>query len=222
MNVKSYLKKLTADRFVSAFALFCIGICCIIWAEQVIDAIVVVLGVVALVFAATNLIKFLRAAPGSRTTLSLFVVLMSFVFGLMLVFRTSLVKDAISFFVGLYIILTSAVNLMDLLSLSRRVSLNPSAFLWPVLGLLVGFLCVSGQFVVPDQLARLTGFVLVIYSVVTIFGLLSVSSFLKTAEIQEAVVVEPSSKSSKFKKSSKASKSSKKSSSSKSSKNSKK
>ncbi|MBR3204511.1 DUF308 domain-containing protein [Candidatus Saccharibacteria bacterium] len=216
--------KITTDKIISGIALFCVGICLIIWAEQVTDAIAIVLGVLCLLYSVIGLVRFLKTPSKTRTTFSLFLVVLAFAAGLLLVAKTDFVKNAISFLVGFFVTLTSAISLVSVFEVRKKTDLKLGSFIWPIVGLLVGILCISGQFIVPDQLARLTGVVLVVYSVVYLAGLFTVASEIKalgkTAKIQEGEIVKD--KTSKKSKSSRSSKSSSGSKSSKSSKSSKK
>ena len=219
---KSILTKLTIDKIISMIALFCVGLCLVIWAEQVTDAIVIALGVILLFFSVASFIRFVAAPSKERSAGSLFFIILGFLLGLLLVMRVDFVKSAISFLVGFYIVLTSAVAIMNIYDIRKKTEIKFSSYFWPIVGLLLGILCVSGQFIVPDQLARLTGVVLIIYAIASIIGFASLSAAIKdakkTAKIQEGQIVKESTSKAKTTKA----KSSKKSSSSKSSKKSKK
>ena len=214
MNRKK-LYKITTDKIVGSLALFCVGICLIIWAEEATDIIAIILGGFALLYSILGLARFITASPRERRSLSLFFIILSFIIGILLILRTDFIKGAISFIIGFYIILTSATAIVDLYDSRQKLGLKLGSYIWPVIGLLVGILCVSGQFIVPDQLARLTGAVLVVYAVAWFIGLLMVSKNIKEAKsspskeapaIKEGKVVKPKSS----KNSSKSSKKSKK------------
>ena len=202
-------KELKLDRIVSCIALFCVGICFVVWADQVTEWIAILFGVIALIYSITKLIIFLRLASERRTTLSLFYIVLSFCAGLLLVSRASFIKEAISFIVGVYIILTSSIQLFNVTELRHRTNSHIGSLIWPIIGMIVGFLCVSGQFIIPDELARLTGIVLIIYAVAYLVGFLTISRQTKevqkradkTLRIKEGEIVkEPKSSSKKVKK----------------------
>ncbi|MBQ3464384.1 DUF308 domain-containing protein [Candidatus Saccharibacteria bacterium] len=175
-------QKLELEKVVSSIALFCIGVCFIVWADQVTDWIAIFLGVVSLVYSIVKFIIFLKATPERRTTFSLFCIVLAFAAGLLLVSRASFIKEAISFIIGVYIVLTSAVRILNLSDLRHRLGSAVGSYLWPVIGVVIGFLCISGQFIIPNELARLTGVGLVIYSVVYLVSFFAVKSALKTTE----------------------------------------
>ena len=68
-----------------------------------------------------------------------------------------------------------------------------------MLGLFVGIFCVTGQFIIPDALATVTGAALIVYGVVYMISLVSFSKAEKTyaaktehKKIEEAVIIKES------------------------------
>lgn len=208
--VKSSFSKHTSDKIVSSLALLCVGVCLAVWAEAVTDWIAVTLGVLALLYAVAGIIRFVRARSSERTTGALFFIILSFAAGLLLVTRTDFVKNAISFIIGFYIVLTSATQFLNIHDLRSRLKEKVGSYFWPVVGMTVGFLCLTGQFIVPDQLARLTGIVLIIYAIVYLIGALTIrkrrdevkKEINRAFGIQEAEIIKTSSKPKKSTKSS--------------------
>ncbi|MBQ3261490.1 DUF308 domain-containing protein [Candidatus Saccharibacteria bacterium] len=168
-------KDSTLDKIVSSIALFCIGLCFVVWADQVTEWIAILFGIIALIYAIVKLITFLRLAPERRTTLLLLYVILSFAAGVLLVSRASFIKEAISFVIGIYIILTSSIQLLNVSDFRRRTKSHAGSYLWPAIGIVVGILCVTGQFIVPNELARLTGLVMMVYAAVYLTGFLTFS-----------------------------------------------
>ncbi|MBQ6320824.1 DUF308 domain-containing protein [Candidatus Saccharibacteria bacterium] len=197
------------DKIVSSFALLGVGVCFIVWADEVTDWIALLLGALALIYAVLNFIKFLRGGPLGRTTLRLFYIILSFAVGMLLVSRASFIKEAISFVIGIYIILTSSVQLLNLSDIRRALGTKVGTYVWSVLGIIVGILCVTGQFVIPNELARLTGVVMVIYAITYLAGFFTCEKSeakvreRDTKRIREGEVVEKSASSAKSHKSNK-------------------
>ncbi|MBR3180464.1 DUF308 domain-containing protein [Candidatus Saccharibacteria bacterium] len=193
MNRKSYFAKITTDKIISSIALFCVGLCLIVWAEQVTDLIVVALGALSLLYSFVGILRFVKASPKERTNFSLFLIVLSFVLGLLLIAKTDFVKSAITIIIGFCIILYSVISIANLAAIKKAANLSFVAFIWPVVTLILGFLCISGQFIIPDQLARLTGIILVVCAIVYFAGIVSISNQIKTIEkatgIKEAEVV---------------------------------
>ena len=184
------------DKIVSSVALLCVGVCFVVWADKVTEWIAILFGIIALIYALVKFIQFMRTDPEKRTTLPLLYIILSAAVGVLLVSRANFIKEAISFVVGVYIILTCSVQLLNISSLRRRTGLLIGSYAWPVIGIIVGALCVGGQFIIPDELARLTGVVLIIYAIVYLTGFAVVKSAVKKSDgktervkIEEAVIV---------------------------------
>lgn len=184
------------EKIVSALALLAVGVCFVVWSDKVTEWIAIALGILALVAAAARAFKFYKTKPTERTTAGLFGVIITASVGILLVTRADLAKEAISFIVGVYIILSCATQ-MFVVSGFRKVSgALVGSYFWPLIGLVVGAFCITGQFVVPDALATITGIALIIYSVVYLVSLLSLKKAERTyaaktshKEIAEAVIV---------------------------------
>ena len=184
------------DKIVSSVALLCVGVCFVVWADKVTEWIAILFGIIALIYATVKFILFLKTDPEKRTTLPLLYIILSAAVGILLVSRANFIKEAISFVVGVYIILTCSVQLLNISSLRRRTGLLVGSYAWSVIGIIVGALCVGGQFIIPDELARLTGVVLIIYAIVYLTGFVVVRSAVKKSDvgkervkIEEAVIV---------------------------------
>lgn len=184
------------EKTVTSIALLCVGVCFVVWADKVTEWIAILFGVIALVYALVRFIKFIKTEPEKRTTLPLFYIILSAAAGVLLVSRANFIKEAISFVVGIYIILTCSIQLLGISGLRRRMGVLVGSLAWPVIGIVVGILCITGQFIIPDELARLTGVVLIIYAIVYLTGLFVVESAVKKSKnnheykkIEEAVIV---------------------------------
>lgn len=163
-------KESSINKTVSSIALLCVGICFVVWADQVTEWIAIFLGAIALTYAAASSIKFIKTAPEKRTTLSLFYIVLSACAGILLVSRAGFIKEAISFIIGIYIILTCSAQLLNISTIRHKTGLVVGSYLWPTLGIIIGILCISGQFIIPNELVRLTGIALIVYAIVYLTG----------------------------------------------------
>ena len=184
------------EKIVTSIALLCVGVCLVVWADKVTEWIAIAFGAIALVYALVKFIKFIKTDPEKRTTLPLFYIILSAAAGVLLVSRANFIKEAISFVVGIYIILTCSIQFLDISNLRRHTGLLLGSLAWPTVGILVGVLCISGQFIIPDELARLTGAVLIVYAIVYLTGFIVVNAAVKKSKstkdvkkIEEAVIV---------------------------------
>ena len=189
-------KESSLDKIASSVALLCVGVCFVVWADQVTEWIAILLGVIALIYAIVKFTIFVKTAPEKRTSLSLFYAILSACIGILLVSRAGFIKEAISFIIGIYIIWTCSFQLLTISNLRRKTGLLVGSYLWSIIGIIVGILCVSGQFIIPNELARLTGIALIIYAIVyltgfSIFraGVKKGSSSKERVKIEEAVIV---------------------------------
>lgn len=194
-----------SEKILTSLALIGIGICLVIWADKVTDWILIVSGAIALVFAFVKLIAFLNIDPKKRTNLPLFQIILSAIVGILLVTRSDFIKEAISFIVGIYMIMTCLIQLFGISTIRRKTGVFFGSLVWPVLGIIVGILCITGRFIIPDEIARLIGVALIVYAVIYLTGTIAIESYIKKTgiksehkKIEEAVIVkeEKSSKSS--------------------------
>ena len=184
------------DKIVSCIALLCIGICFVVWADQVTEWIAIILGFIALIYAIVKFIIFIKIVPEKRASLSLFYIILSACVGILLISRASFIKEAISFIIGIYIIWTCSFQILNISNLRHKTGLAVGSYLWPIIGIIIGILCISGQFIIPNELARLTGIALIIYAIVYLTGFFIFKSSLKQSssskeriKIEEAVIV---------------------------------
>lgn len=178
------------ERIIGALALLAIGVCFVVWADKITDWLSVALGVLALITAIVRAIKFFKAKPSQHASASLFSVILVAAVGLLLVSRADFVKEAISFIVGIYIILSSSVQIAVLSSLRHRGPAASRSFVYAILGIVIGILCVIGKFIVPDALAVLTGVSLIVYSIIYLLGLFTIQKVVKTAKSNQKKITE--------------------------------
>ena len=188
-------KESSLDKIVSSIALLCVGICFIVWADQVTEWIAIIFGAIAIFYSLAKFIKFFKTTPEKRTILSLFYIILSAATGVLLVSRAGFIKEAISFVIGIYIILTCSAQLLKISTLRYKTGLKLGSYLWPAIGVFIGMLCISGQFIIPNELARLTGAALVIYAIVYLTGFAVLKTEKKQnkktehLQIEEAIIV---------------------------------
>ncbi len=202
---------LRIEKATSAIVLLCVGVCLVIWADKLTDWILIALGIISFIYAGINLLRFMKAKPGERTEVSLFGVILAAAVGALLVSRADFVKEAISFIIGIYIILTCTTQALGISALRRRTGLMLGNYIWSVIGIIVGIFCITGRFIVPDAIATIMGIALIIYALSYLIGF---TTFKKAEEsqpkkttdhlrIEEAVIVKEA-KTKKPKKSSEA------------------
>ena len=179
------------EKVITSVVLLFIGICFIVWADKITDWLATLFGVLALIYAFIKTIKYAKASPEERTALPLFYIIIFAAVGITLVSHADFIKEVISFAIGIYIIMTCSVQLLGISKLHRTKSL-----IWPIIGIIVGILCITGRFIVPNEIARLIGIALIIYAIVYLTGVVTIESAVKKSNkkdeykgIEEAVII---------------------------------
>ncbi|MBR5389090.1 DUF308 domain-containing protein [Candidatus Saccharibacteria bacterium] len=180
-----------SEKVITSIALLFIGISFIIWADKITDWLATLFGILALIYAFIKTIKYAKANPVERTALPLFYIIISATVGITLVSHADFIKEVISFAIGIYIIMTCSVQLLGISKLHRTKSL-----IWPIIGIIVGILCITGRFIVPNEIARLIGIALIIYAIVYLTGVATIESAVKKSnkkgeykKIEEAIII---------------------------------
>ena len=199
------------EKILSAVALLIVGACLVIWSDKVTKWIAIALGVISLIVAAVRVAKYLQASPENRPLFGLFGIVPLTVIGIVLVTKADFVKEAISFIVGFYIVFSCMTQLMTLSALRRR-DVPTKSYFWPVVGVIIGILCIVGRFIVPNALVAVAGIALIVYAVVYLIGLGMMNNIIKeakprpshkevveTSTIQEAEIIKKPAKKTKQK-----------------------
>ena len=177
----------------SAVVLFFVGILLFIYADKILDWISVIFGALCIAYSVITLLSHISAKPKDRREASIFLIVLAAAAGIVLISKSTFVREMISFVVGIYIILTSALQLSAILDFKRVTGIKLKSIVLPVIGIIIGALCVSGDFLIPDALIQYTGILLSIYSIIDIVSLFLFSKEEKKAKkqpkIQEGEVI---------------------------------
>ncbi len=189
------MKNEKVSDIVSAVALFVVGMALAIYADEVLDWISVILGALAIAYATITLISYLSTKPKERRESSIFMIVLAAAAGIVMISKSTFIREMISFVVGVYIIITSALQLSTILDFKRLTGAKIRSLILPILGIFVGGLCISGDILVPDSLARITGIFLALYAVIYLTGLFMFRAEEKKVKtnypkIQEGEIVE--------------------------------
>lgn len=190
-------KSLNLEKVTSAVALLCVGVCFVVWADKVTDWICLALGIILLVYAGVGIFKYIKSKPEEHNEISLFGIILATSIGVLLVTRADFVKEAISFIIGIYIILSCSIQALGVSKLRHATGRVLGTYLWSIIGIVVGALCITGQFIIPNALATVTGVALIIYGISYLIGFSAFKKATKTASsktidharIEEAVIV---------------------------------
>ena len=193
------MKQEKTREIVSAGILFFVGILLFAYADKILDWISVILGALAIAYAVITLLSYIGAKPKDRRETSIFLIVLAAAAGIVLISKSTFIREMISFIIGIYIILTSALQLSAILDFKRLTGIKIKSIILPILGIIIGAFCISGDLLVPDALIQYTGILLSIYSVIEIASILLFSKEEKkakksTPKIQEGEIISESPK----------------------------
>ncbi len=187
------MKKEKISEIASVLALFAVGVLLAIFADEILDWISVILGALAIAYSVITLLSYIKMKPKERHESTLLIIVLAAASGIVLISKSGFIREMISFVIGVYIIITSALQLSMILDFRRLTGTKTRSIILPVVGIIIGALCISGDILIPDELTRLTGVFLAIYSVVYLIGMVMISKDEKKAKnhpkIQEGEII---------------------------------
>lgn len=160
-----------------------LGICLLIWADKVTTMISIIIGVTFLVYAAYNLIAYFRVENRSLADQAKLISGIALaIAGIFLVTQSDFLKELISIFIGLFILVESILRLQDVLA-SKNVNPNYKNSLGlAIIGVACGALCIFGKIVIPDLIFQVLGVILIIFALTDTAGGIMVSKSMKTVK----------------------------------------
>ena len=187
------MKKEKISEIASVLALFAVGVLLAIFADEILDWISVILGALAIAYSVITLLSYIKMKQKERHESTLLIIVLAAASGIVLISKSGFIREMISFVIGVYIIITSALQLSMILDFRRLTGTKTRSIILPVVGIIIGALCISGDILIPDELTRLTGVFLAIYSVVYLIGMVMISKDEKKAKnhpkIQEGEII---------------------------------
>lgn len=162
------------------FVLLALGVSLLIWADKVTDAISITIGVLFIIYGAFNFIKYLRAEKKSSETASLITAIALTIAGVFLSVQTGFVKEAISFIVGLFIVIVSIIKLQDALAYRALGPNYRLPMILSIIGLAAGVLCIVGKIMISDIIMQILGVMLIIFSVSNIANSVALNKLKKS------------------------------------------
>ena len=163
--------------------LLALGICLVIWADKVTSLISIIIGVTFLVCAAYNFIAWYRVenrSIGENTKLLSAIALA--IAGTFLIVQNGFIKEIISIFVGVFLLIESIFRLQDALNSKKYNNPNyKNTIILALVGIVCGALCVFGKIIVPDLMMQALGVLLIIFAFVDMTGGIMVSKSAKSA-----------------------------------------
>lgn len=169
------MKKSLFSEMIVSICILIVGIFLLLYAETMMNIVTIVLGISMLVYGIFNIVKYFMNDEKNAFILLLGVVTM--VLGIVLVLRPGLISEIISFIVGFYILLVSIPYLVTAIKYKEEVS--KGAIVLPIIGLVVGILCIVGKFIIPNIILQFMGAMLIIYSIINVINVILLGKKIK-------------------------------------------
>ncbi|MBR0134010.1 DUF308 domain-containing protein [Candidatus Saccharibacteria bacterium] len=155
------------------FILFALGVCLIVWADKVTNAISIAIGSLFILYALYNFIDYYRAKAGEKHIMNLVTGIAMIIAGVFLCVNTGFIKEALSFIVGTFIIIISLMRLQDSLKLKKSSSKYQLPLYMAIIGILAGTLMIIGKIFITDIFMQVIGVFIVIFAISNMTGHIS-------------------------------------------------
>ena len=168
-------KKILNDIVVDGFILI-LGISLVVWADKVTNIVSILLGVMAILYGIIAFVNYFKKQDKLFSDTMMFTYgIVLFVMGIILIFKVEFLKELISFVIGIYITLTSAMRLHETITVSRasNIKMTPALVL-SIVGIVVGLLAITLKLIFPDLIVQYIGVLLIIYSVVNMVNVIMI------------------------------------------------
>ena len=168
-------KKILNDIVVDGFILI-LGISLVVWADKVTNIVSILLGVMAILYGIIVFVNYFKKQDKLFSDTMMFTYgIVLFVMGIILIFKVEFLKELISFVIGIYITLTSAMRLHETITVSRasNIKMTPALVL-SIVGIVVGLLAITLKLIFPDLIVQYIGVLLIIYSVVNMVNVIMI------------------------------------------------
>lgn len=168
-----------------------LGVCLVIWADDITTLISILIGATFLVCAAYNFIAYARIENRNLSDQTKLVTAIALaVAGGFLVIRSGFIKEVISFIIGAFILIESIFRMQDALTSKKYNPNYKNALILSLVGIICGALCIFGKIIIQDTLLRVLGVILIVFAIVDAYGGIIVNQSVKAAKKVKSKVVE--------------------------------
>ena len=158
---KSFMALAAADLIIIA-----LGVCLIAWAGQFTSIISIVIGILFGLYGLYDILAYLRAKESNRDISRVIAGITLLAGGAFLILQNGFIKDFISVFVGICIIVESLSKFQDTMALkSAGFKDYKRPLIFSIIGIVCGVLCVVGKIIVPNLFLQILGVMMIIFSV---------------------------------------------------------
>lgn len=155
------MKKTAFGNIFFSVCLLIISTLFLVYSESMLNMLTLILGIAMILYSAYNL--FLQIRSEKKSIISIAGGAVILIIGLVLVARPSIVNEFISFVIGIYV-LVSCIS--DLSKAKNSEKKTPKIL--SILGIVIGFLCILGKFLVPSFIMSLVALTLIICCIINI------------------------------------------------------
>ncbi len=146
-----------------------LGICLLIWHEQVLNIISMVIGAFFILYSAYNLLAYARIKEKRNSDIKIVITAVALLIaGIFLVVRADFIREVISFIIGAYLIITSLIHMQNAIAANKQG--NSAPLILAIVGLICGILCVLGKLALPGLMVQILGAMLIIFAFCDIVG----------------------------------------------------
>ena len=143
-----------------------LGVCLIAWAGQFTSIISIVIGILFGLYGLYDILAYLRAKESNRDISRVIAGIALLAGGAFLILQNGFIKDFISVFVGICIIVESLSKFQDTMALkSAGFKDYKRPLIFSIIGIVCGVLCVVGKIIVPNLFLQILGVMMIIFSV---------------------------------------------------------
>lgn len=143
-----------------------LGVCLIAWAGQFTSIISIVIGILFGLYGLYDILAYLRAKESNRDISRVIAGITLLAGGAFLILQNGFIKDFISVFVGICIIVESLSKFQDTMALkSAGFKDYKRPLIFSIIGIVCGVLCVVGKIIVPNLFLQILGVMMIIFSV---------------------------------------------------------
>ena len=168
INVKARARKKSdlAVPLIADLIMLIMGICMLAWPDKILSTISVIIGVIFIVYAIYNIIKYVRIEEKGNGDLPLLVTGIAVaIAGAFLIIQSSFIEAFFSILIGIILTISSIMRLQDALIYKNEDKLP---LILSIITLVCGILCLFGKMMPIQIMIVFIGVILVIYSLADI------------------------------------------------------
>ena len=168
INVKARARKKSdlAVPLIADLILLVMGICMLAWPDKILSTISIIIGVIFIVYAIYNIIKYIRVEEKSNSDLPLLVTGIAVgIAGGFLIIQSNFIEAFFSILIGIILTISSIMRLQDALIYKNE---DKVPLILAIVTLVCGILCLFGKMMPIQIMIIFIGVILVVYSLADI------------------------------------------------------